>query len=231
MQYIDIVNNVISGFNEIPLTLANWSSSEANEGFYRMVKNAVKKSIKDVYLAGHYRWPFLIKAGPTINTIANTIEYSLPSDYKDIVMHSVFIEATVDDSARKLVGIPIASYNIYYKAGNDTKVFEQKGTMPSNFTINNANNKIILVYNPDKVYNINYDYYHIPAEIGLATDVALGIDLILPCVESKAKYYCNHFRDNAELAQISFLEYNEHIKILKRAVLPSPDGMTLLTRW
>ena len=52
--YLDVTNEVLARFNEVPLTSANFASSR---GFQTQCKNAVNSAIRNINQR-EYAWPF-----------------------------------------------------------------------------------------------------------------------------------------------------------------------------
>tara|TARA_R100001129_G_scaffold185256_2_gene172766 strand:- start:22110 stop:23201 length:1092 start_codon:yes stop_codon:yes gene_type:complete len=86
MNYLTLVNNVLSELNEVELTSSTFSSSR---GVQSMVKNVVNKSINDIYNS-EIEWPFLIGT-QTDNLVAGTQEYDFPSDFRKIDFDSFML--------------------------------------------------------------------------------------------------------------------------------------------
>jgi len=86
MNYLELVNSVLTELNEIELTADTFTSSR---GVQSMVKGVVNKAINDIYNS-EIEWPFLIET-QTDDLIAGTQEYNFPSDFRKIDFDSFML--------------------------------------------------------------------------------------------------------------------------------------------
>ena len=77
--YLDITNEVIARFNEVPLTSSNFTAAR---GFQIQCKNAVNDAI-DFINTSEFSWPFN-HATQTDTLTAGTTRYTIPTTAKHV---------------------------------------------------------------------------------------------------------------------------------------------------
>ena len=100
--YLDVTNEVLSRFNEVELTSANFTGSR---GFQTQCKNAVNSAIRHINQK-EYAWPFNHNEAE-ITLVANTTRYALPTSTKlvDYDTFRLVPDATKGATGRKLAFI------------------------------------------------------------------------------------------------------------------------------
>jgi hypothetical protein len=209
-NYLDLVNEVNRRLNEVELTSANFSSAV---GFYAHNKDAVNAAIRDINHT-HYEWPFNhVLAEETLT--AGTIRYAFPTDCNTIDFDTFRIEenATFGNVTTKLT---ILSYEDYLN-----KYIDQE------YTTSTSNRKVPLfvfqapsleygvVPPPEYAYTIFYEYYRVPVDLSLYSDVPSIPERFRHVIIDGAMSYAYLFRSNEQSSVIAKNKFDEGIKRMR----------------
>lgn len=210
-NYIGLVNDVNRRLNEVPLQESNFIVSQ---GFYAAAKEAVNASIRAINFQ-QYEWPFNHVTAEEVLT-AGTVRYPYPSDAKTVKFDSFRIKRDNDLNvkSRKLNQLDYEEYldkfvDSEYNIGNDTvravprHVFRtpdlQFGVYPP----------------PDKDYTLIYEYYRLPVDLILASDVPTVPEQFRHVIVDGAMHHAYMFRSNMEAAMTAKAQFDAGLKQMR----------------
>ena len=202
--YLDVTNEVLSRFNEVELTSANFTGSR---GFQTQCKNAVNSAIRHINQK-EYAWPFNHNEAE-ITLVANTTRYALPTSTKlvDYDTFRLVPDATKGATGRKLAFIDYKEYIQKYSVQEDTSGVGGKPT----HVFRDPANKYGLYPYPDNTYKIKFDYYVFPADLGSHNDTPTIPERFRHVVADGAVMYGYQFRGEIQQYQISLQRFEEGI--------------------
>jgi hypothetical protein len=209
-NYLDLVNEVNRRLNEVELTSANFASSV---GFYAHNKDAVNAAIRDITHT-HYEWPFNhVLAEETLT--AGTIRYAFPSDANTIDFDTFRIEenATFGNATVKLT---ILSYEDYLSRYIDHEYTtdSSKREVPS-YVFHAPSLEYGVVPSPNNAYTVFYEYYRVPVDLSLYSDVPSIPERFRHVIIDGAMAYAYLFRSNEQSAVMSKNKFEEGIKRMR----------------
>jgi hypothetical protein len=209
-NYLDLVNEVNRRLNEVELTSANFSSAV---GFYAHNKDAVNAAIRDINHT-HYEWPFNhVLAEETLT--AGTIRYAFPSDANTIDFDTFRIEenATFGNATVKLT---IMSYEDYLSRYIDHEYTtdSSKREVPS-YVFHAPSLEYGVVPSPNNAYTVFYEYYRVPVDLSLYSDVPSIPERFRHVIIDGAMAYAYLFRSNEQSAVMSKNKFEEGIKRMR----------------
>jgi hypothetical protein len=209
-NYLDLVNEVNRRLNEVELTSANFSSAV---GFYAHNKDAVNAAIRDINHT-HYEWPFNhVLAEETLT--AGTIRYAFPSDANTIDFDTFRIEenATFGNATVKLT---ILSYEDYLSRYIDHEYTtdSSKREVPS-YVFHAPSLEYGVVPSPNNAYTVFYEYYRVPVDLSLYSDVPSIPERFRHVIIDGAMAYAYLFRSNEQSAVMSKNKFEEGIKRMR----------------
>jgi hypothetical protein len=209
-NYLDLVNEVNRRLNEVELTSANFSSAV---GFHAHNKDAVNAAIRDINHT-HYEWPFNhVLAEETLT--AGTIRYAFPSDANTIDFDTFRIEenATFGNATVKLT---IMSYEDYLSRYIDHEYTtdSSKREVPS-YVFHAPSLEYGVVPSPNNAYTVFYEYYRVPVDLSLYSDVPSIPERFRHVIIDGAMAYAYLFRSNEQSAVMSKNKFEEGIKRMR----------------
>lgn len=209
-NYLELVNAVCRKLNEVELTSSNFATAK---GFYSHVKDAVNNAIRDINQT-HYEWPFNhITAEETLTT--GTSRYAFPSDASKIDFDSFRVKAdsTLGNATSRLAVITYDTYlqkHVDQEYTEDTSVYD----VPQ-FVAHAPSLEYVVVPPPDKDYEIVYEYYRVPVDLELYSDVPTIPERFKHIILDGAAYHTYMFRSNEQSAAMSKSKFEEGIKRMR----------------
>lgn len=210
-DFLGLVNDVNRRLNEVELTSSNFATAN---GFYASAKDSVNSAIRHINHTS-FEWPFNHVTQEETLT-AGTVRYAIPSDAKTIDFDSFRIKRN-NTFGNTTQALELLSYEQYldehvdaeYDTGNTSirslpkKVFrtpsQEYGVYPP----------------PDKDYEIVYEYYRLPVDLILATDVPTLPEYFRHVIVDGAMHYAYFFRGDSETAAFHLQKFEEGIKDMR----------------
>lgn len=214
MKYGDIVNEVLTDFNEVNLTTATFNSAI---GFHQVVKNAVNRSLRKIY-EQEQEWPFNHDTWTEVMVPLQT-SYIFPQDATKIDWNSFRVER--DDTIPVVAGkLGYKEYADYYEHIWPTDAQDDTGS-PPNFIARAKDLNWLISPPPDKAYSIQYDYWKQPLDCVNYNDLPTVPDRYKYVVIDGAKVYCYSFRQNAAESQKAEQDFEVGIKTMRTQLINS----------
>ena len=196
-DFLGLVNAVNRRLNEVELSSANFASAT---GFYSQAKDAVNASIR--YLnQSEYFWPFNHNTQET-TLVANTSRYAFPADAKVINFQSFRIKenSSLGNSTTRITEIAYEDYlDRYVEQEYSSSIGQGVPTQVAQA----PNLEFIMTPEPDKAYELVYEYYNFPTDLSAATDVPTIPERFQHIIVDGAMYYAYTFRGDLQAAQLS----------------------------
>ena len=212
-DFLGLVNAVNRRLNEVELTSANFATAT---GFYSQAKDAVNASIR--YLnQSEYFWPFNHNTQET-TLVANTSRYAFPANAKVINFNSFRIKenTTLGNATTRLTEIAYEDYldryvEQEYNTSTGQGVPTQVAQAPNLF--------FIMTPEPDKAYELVYEYYNFPTDLSAATDVPTIPERFQHIIVDGAMHYGYLFRGNTQDALVMKEKFDEGIKHMRSQLI------------
>jgi len=211
--FLELVNEVNRRLNEVELTASNFASSS---GFYAHAKDAVNASIRYINQS-EFEWPFNHNL-QTLTLTANQSRYAFPADCKVINFDSFRIreDATIGNATTKLSSITYEEYLDKY-VGQEYNSTSGQG-VPVN-VVQAPSLEFVLTPEPDKAYELIYEYYNFSADLVLNTDTAIIPDRFKHVITDGAMHYAYLFRGNTQDALVAKEKFDEGIKHMRSMLI------------
>jgi hypothetical protein len=209
-DYIGLVNEVNRRLNEVELTSANFT---ATSGFYSQIKDSVNASLRDVYDAGQ-DWAFNhVIAEDTLSV--GISRYAFPSDASTIDFDTFRIKAD-STLGNETVKLSIMQYEDYLERAVDQEYSTDtsKLTVPKSI-VHAPSLEWLVVPAPDQVYEVVYEYYRVPVDLLISTDVPAVPERFRHVVIDGAMYHAYMFRSNEQSANLAKNKFEEGIKRMR----------------
>lgn len=208
--FLGLVNEVNRRFNEVELTSANFASSK---GFYNTVKDSVNTAIRDINQT-HYEWPFN-HALETLTLVVGQTRYPYPSNASTVNYETFRIKEnlTFNNDTVKLYSL---TYEEYLSRFVDQEYTTDTTTrnLPE-YIVHPPSQEILVSPAPDNAYEMVYEYYTVPDDLSLATDIPTIPSRFKHVIVEGALYHAYMFRGNEQSAAMAKGKFEEALKKMR----------------
>jgi len=206
-NYLGLVNDICGRVNETPLTSSNFASAAA---FYSTAKEAVNSSIRFINQDA-FQWPFnYVEQEDTLT--AGVLRYSYPTNAKLINFDTFRIkrDATFGNETSRL---HVMDYEEYLDKFVDDEYNTSDTSIRSipKYVARAPGNEFIVYPAPDQAYDLVYEYYSLPVDLNLYSDVPSTPKAYRHIIVDGAMYYVYFFRGDTETADRLFVKFKEGI--------------------
>jgi hypothetical protein len=223
--YLDITNEVIARFNEVPLTSSNFTAAR---GFQIQCKNAVNDAI-DYINTSEFSWPFNHDT-QTDTLTAGTTRYNIPTTAKHVDYDTFRL---VKDTSLGASGgnLSLLDYKEYLKSHITQEDQADVGGVPRNVFRTPDNNYGLHPY-PDKAYSLKYEYYSYTTAMSAATDVPAIPEQYRAVIADGATAYGYQYRGESQQFQLNFQRFEAGIKNMRSLLANRMDyvSSSMITR-
>lgn len=207
-NYLGLVNDINLRLNEVPLSADNFATAS---GFYGAAKDAVNSSIRAINFQ-QFEWPFNFVPAEDVLSPGIT-RYSYPSDAKTVRFDSFRIKRDVDlnTETRKLVQL---DYEEFLERYADSEHNINSASLPR--SVFRAPNMEFGFYpTPDKAYTLLYEYYRLPVDLAIPTDVPSVPEQFRHVIVDGAMHHAYLFRSNMDAAMVAKNQFDAGIKQMR----------------
>lgn len=209
-NYLDLTNEVNRRLNEVELTSSNFSNAV---GFYAQVKDSVNSSIRDINHI-HYEWPFNhVLAEETLSV--GVTRYAFPTDANTIDFDTFRIkgDTTLGNNTQKLA---VTSYEDYLSNAIDQEYTTDTSKLQVPKRVFHCPSlEFGLSPAPDQTYTLYYEYYRIPVDLAIYSDVPTVPERFRHVIIDGAMFYAYMFRGNEQSANIAKAKFDEGVKRMR----------------
>lgn len=213
-NFLSLVNEINRRLNEIELTSSNFASAA---GFYSAAKDAINSALRDINQS-HFEWPFN-HAEETETLSVGQNRYGFPAIASTVDFDSFRIKenATFGNSTVKLESISYDDYLKNYVGQEYTSDTTVRG-IPK-YVCQSPAGEFLVAPAPDQAYEIVYEYYRIPVDLELYTDVPTVPERFKHAIVEGAMYYAYMFRGNEQSASMSKSKFDESLKRMRTILI------------
>lgn len=204
-NYLGLVNDVCGRVNEVQLSSSNFASAT---GFYNTAKEAINSSIRFIN-QDTFNWPFnWVEQKDTLTS--GVLRYQYPTNAKLLDFNTFRIKrnSTFNNETQSLKTIDYEQYlsNFVDDEYNtsDTSIRD----LPR-LVARAPGNEYIIYPAPDNAYELIYEYYILPVDLILYTDVPTVPEAFRHVIVDGAMYYVYFFRGDTETADRLFVKFEE----------------------
>ena len=206
--YLDITNEVIARFNEVPLSVGGFATAR---GFQIQCKNAVNDAI-DYINTSEFSWPYN-HATQTDTLVAGTTRYTPPATSKHVDYDT--FRLVKDDSLGVSGGkLELLDYKDYLSRYIDQEDTSDVGSVPRYIFRTPDNNYGLYPY-PDKAYSLRYEYYGYGTTLSDGGDVPLIPEQYRSVIVDGATAYGYQYRGETQQHQLNFQRFEAGIKNMR----------------
>ena len=209
-DYISLVNDINRRLNEVELTTSNFSTAT---GYYSFAKDAVNSAIRHVNQE-EFEWPWN-HVEETEVLVAGTARYGFPYDAKTINMNTFRIKRD-DDLNVGTHKLKVLSYEEYLDKYADSEYNSSTDNRSTPTHVARTPSRELILYpNPDKEYELVYEYFRTGYDLESHSDVPSLPEQYRYVIVDGAMYYVYQFRGDMQAAQLSLNKFTQGIKQLR----------------
>lgn len=211
-NYLDLTNEVITRFNEVPLTSAGFGASR---GVQTQCKTSINEAIRYID-SKEYNWPFNHDLATETLVVGQT-RYTIPATAKH-VNYETFRLAKDDALGSNGNSLKILDYNEYVDRFIDQEDDPNQGEIPR-YVFRTPDNNFGLHPYPNKAYTLRYDYYNYTTGLSGALDVPRIPEQFRGVIVDGAASYVYQYRGEVQLYAATFARFEEGIKQMQSILL------------
>ena len=212
-NFLGLVNAMNRRLNEVELTSSNFATAT---GFYSQAKDAVNAAIR--YLnQSEYFWAFNHNTQEQ-TLVANTSRYAFPTDAKIVNFNTFRIKenTTLGNATTRLTEI---AYEDYLDRYVEQEYNTSSGQGVPTQVAQAPDLKFILTPEPDKAYELVFEYYSFPTDLSATTDVPTIPERFQHVIVDGAMHYGYLFRGNTQDAMVMKEKFDEGIKHMRSQLI------------
>jgi len=210
-DFLGLVNDINKRLNEVQLTSSNFPTAE---GFYSSAKDSVNSAIQYINQS-QYEWPFNhVEENDVL--VPGNIRYTIPADVKTIDFDSFRIKRndTFGNETRKLIVLAYEEYLEKYLDDEYNTANTSIRSLPR-YVFRTPDQKYGVWPAPNQAYELMYEYYRLPVDLILPTDVPSLPEQFRSVIVDGAMYYAYTFRGNTQDATLHLQKFDKSIKDMR----------------
>jgi|TARA_R110000851_G_C13093462_1_gene567140 hypothetical protein len=214
-NYLGLVNDVLGRFNETPLTAANLVSSV---GAYAVVKEGVNSAIRTINQQ-EFNWPFnYVEEEQTLS--AGSMRYSFPTNAKSVDFNVFRIKrnTTFGNVTTTLDQMDYEEYLSKYIDDEYNSTDTGIRGVPRRI-IRTPSQEFIVYPSPDKAYELVYEYYALPVDLILDTDVPSLPTAFRHIIAEGASIYMYNFQSDIESQDRASAKFTKQIQDMRKVYI------------
>jgi hypothetical protein len=193
--YLQLVNEVLRGYNQVELTAANFEDSR---GIHSWAKDGVNMALRQINTES-YKWPFNA-VEHTETLVAGTYEYAWPSAFKTADWNSFQIQKD-EDLGVSMTTLKLMDRDEWYRRYrdlDDEATIDAVGRNVPYYVFKTHGNGYGLTPNPNAAFEIKYRYYTYSTELSEPTDTTLVPDQFAHVIILGASHHFSRMMDGLE---------------------------------
>jgi hypothetical protein len=227
--YLQAVNEILTGTNEVQLTSINFSSAV---GIQAYVKNIVNRAYLEL-CGANKQWPFLSAASSDANdpfagnlyvevaagvrwNLLKTGSTSVTTDYGSVDWDSFFLSTegvTGASTPYEYGNLTFVSFDEWVDRYREEEARdaggEQEYGIPQRVIVSKDGRFFGLSPLPNKAYRVYFTAWNRPSRLSLHSDEILIPDEFSHVLYHRARYYVHQFKENDAQAQMAAADYNK----------------------
>lgn len=209
--YLNLVNDLSRRVNETELASGDFPTAT---GYYNTAKDAINSSIRLLNQEA-FQWPFNYVEQEDILT-AGDLRYDYPGNAKTLDFNTFRIKRN-STFGNETVLLKTMDYEEYLGKYVDDEYNTADTSIRSipRYIIRAPGNQFIVYPSPDQDYELVYEFYSLPVDLILYSDVPDVPEAYRHIIVDGAMYYIQIFRNDNESANMSLNKFREGIKNMR----------------
>jgi len=214
--FLQLVNEVLRGYNQVELTAANFDDSR---GIHSWAKDGVNMAIRQINTEA-YKWPFNA-VEHTQTLVAGTYEYAWPSTFKTADWNSFQIQKDID------LGVSMTTLRVMdrdewyqrYRDLDDEATIDAVGRNVPRFVFKTHGNGFGITPNPNQAYELKYRYYTYSTPLVNHSDETLIPDQFCHVIILGASRHYSRMMDGLETSVNLGEEFKQALKQMRSLLI------------
>lgn len=202
-DFLTLVNMVNEKLNEVPLTSSTFAEAS---GVYSDNKNAVNVAIRNINTIS-FEWPFNHVVKELVLT-PNTVRYNYEVDCKSIAFNTFRVKGD-DTLMNNTQSLAVMDYEQYLRDCSDMEYRPTRYAALPKAVVRTPTLQFGVVPPPNKAYTLVYEYYKLPLDLVLYSDVPTIPEVFKNVIFDGAMQYAYMFRGDVENAALSKSMFDE----------------------
>ena len=243
--YLEAVNSILQGSNEVELTSTNFATAV---GIQKYVKDVINRSYLEI-CAQEKEWPFLAAAesnafdpnagNTTVETVSGTRWYLLKvgstdigTDFSKVDWESFYM--TSDGATGQVTPFEYRNleYTTFHHWRDRFRLWEDAdaGTdgsqtfgIPDRVIESQDGRYFGLSPIPNGAYKVFFTAWVQPTKLSADTDTILIPDMYVPVLLQRARWYLLNFKKDISEADRAQTEYEKGIRMMRRHLIGNPS--------
>jgi len=214
-NYLGLVNDVLGRFNETPLTATTLASAT---GVYSVVKEGVNSAIRTVNQQ-EFNWPFnFIEEEQTLSP--GVMRYPYPTNAKSVDFN-VFRIKRNNTFGNPTVHLGQMDYEQYLHKHIDDEYNTVDTSIRSvpRKVIRTPNQEFVLYPSPDEAYDVVFEYYALPVDLILFSDVPSLPPAFRHIITEGASLYVYNFQSDTESQDRASAKFANQIEQMRKVYI------------
>jgi len=209
-NFLSLVNAVNRKVNEVELTSSNFAAAK---GFYNVIKDSVNAAIREINQR-HFEWPFN-HAEEEEALVVGQNRYGFPAIASTIDFDSFRIKenATFGNGTIRLTSITYEDYLANYVGQEYTSDTSVRGV--PKYVAQAPSGEFLIAPAPDQAYVLVYEYYRVPVDLELYSDVPSIPERFKHIIVEGAMNHVYMFRGNEQSASIAASRFEDEMKRMR----------------
>jgi hypothetical protein len=214
-NYLGLVNDVLGRFNETPLTSSNLATAV---GAYSVVKEGVNSAIRTINQQ-EFNWPFnYVEEEQTLS--AGVMRYPYPTNAKSVDFNVFRIKrnATFGNTTVHLGQMDYEEYlhrhidDEYNTADTGIREIPRR-------VVRTPNQEFVLYPSPKEAYEVVYEYYALPVDLILYSDVPSIPTAFRHIIVEGASVYMYNFQSDTESQDRASAKFVSQIQDMRKVYI------------
>ena len=214
-NYLGLVNDVLGRFNETPLTSTTLASAT---GVYSVVKEGVNSAIRTINQQ-EFNWPFnYIEEEETLT--AGAMRYPYPTNAKSVDFNTFRIKrnATFGNTTTHLSQMDYEEYLSRHIDDEYNSTDTGIRAVPRR-VIRTPNLEFIVYPSPKEAYELVYEYYALPVDLILYSDVPSVPNAFRHIITEGASVYMYNFQSDTESQDRASSKFTNQIQDMRKVYI------------
>tara|TARA_R110001606_G_scaffold173924_3_gene320414 strand:- start:6138 stop:6863 length:726 start_codon:yes stop_codon:yes gene_type:complete len=214
-NYLNLVNDLSRRVNETELASGDFPTAT---GYYNTAKDAINSSIRLLNQEA-FQWPFNFVEQEDILT-AGDLRYDYPGNAKTLDFNTFRIKRN-STFGNETILLKKMDYEEYLSKFIDDEYNTSDTGIRSipRYIIRAPGNQFIVYPSPDQAYELIYEYYALPVDLVLFSDVPDVPEAYRHILVDGAMYYVQIFRNDNESANMSLNKFKEGLSNMRSIYL------------
>lgn len=215
--FLEYANDLLVPFGETQISSSDWATLT---GPQLAAKKAIIWAVDEI-MSHERKWPFNRQAGEQLLTVG-TVEYAWPLGYREVDMHSFYVEKDASLNVNTTRLKPIDKEEWYRRHRELDLDNATDGRDVPEFVFRTSG-KFGITPCPNQAYTVKFVYFDIPTRMSDYTDTTTVPDEYEHVVLAHAQVWLNFFYENDEQMALARERAKDFLKDMRSVLINDDD--------